>query len=73
MLSIQPSEAADVLVGFHDPVSFYETQNAHENTILFTAYNSQKTLGAMFVGLFITKYTFYKPKNVACFSRELLF
>lgn len=62
MLSIQPTKAVDVLVGFHDAVSFYETQNAHENTILFTAYNSQKTLWTMFMGLFITKSTFYKPK-----------
>lgn len=48
MLSMQPSKAVNVLVGFHDAVRFYESQDAHENTILFTAYNSQKTMNNVY-------------------------
>lgn len=38
----------NVLVGFHDAVGFYESQDAHENTILFMAYNSQKTMNNVY-------------------------
>lgn len=60
----------DVLVGFHDITSSYETQNAHKNRILFTSYNNQKSLWTMFMDIFITKSTFDKPKMSHAFPEN---
>lgn len=51
-----------MLVGFHDVISFYGTQNAHESSVLATAYNSQKSLWTLFMDLLRIKPTFDKPK-----------